>query len=280
MALDIATLRAKYEKLQEKDNRFKNVWKPKAGKQIIRILPWMTRPDNPFIELYFHYFNRRSYLSPITNGNADPIAEFADSLRETGEKEDWQFAKQFTPKLRTFVPVVIRGEEDRGVRFWGFGKTVYTQLVGVITDPDWGDITDPVEGRDVGIHFIPQKDSDTNYAQTDALVKPNKTPLSQDSEQMKDWLTNQPDICEIFTEPTYEELEELLKEVLNPKETKADAETTEESAGPATEIESPVSEALDTAATDTPADGEVTTDAPVEGKAAGYADDFEKLFSL
>ena len=276
MGLDIATLRAKYEKLQEKDNRFKNVWKPKAGNQIVRILPWTERPDNPFIELHFHYFNRRSYLSPVTNGNPDPIAEFADSLRETGSKDDWQFAKQFTPKLRTFVPIIVRGEEDRGVRFWGFGKTVYTQLVGVITDPDWGDITDPMEGRDIGIHFTPQKDSDTNYAQTDALVKPNKTPLSSDSATMKDWLSNQPNIFEIFAEPTVEELEEVLKKVLNPEveEAAPAAEASTESASPATE--SPVSEALKGDATE---ESSEAVESKAEGAAGNYSSDFEKLFS-
>ena len=33
------------------------------------------------------------------------------------------------PKLRTFVPVVVRGEEGEGVRFWGFGKTVYQEIL-------------------------------------------------------------------------------------------------------------------------------------------------------
>lgn len=277
MTLDIATLRAKYEQLQEKDNRYKNVWKPQAGNQIIRILPWSKRPDNPFIELHFHYFNRRSYLSPITNGNPDPIAEFADSLRETGSKDDWQFAKQFTPKLRTFVPMVVRGEEDRGVRFWGFGKTVYTQLIGVITDPDWGDITDPIEGRDIGIHFTPQKDSDTNYAQTDALVKPNKTPLSSDSATMKDWLSNQPDLFEIFSEPTVEELDELLKKILNPEVEASSEASSEASAETVVESpKSPVSEALKSGDSD---ESSEVAEPTKEGEADNYSDDFDKLFS-
>ena len=56
------------------------------------------------------------------------------------------------PKLRTFVPVVVRGEEGEGVRFWGFGKTVYQEILGYI-DPDYGDITDPTSGRDLTIEY-------------------------------------------------------------------------------------------------------------------------------
>ena len=49
--------------------------------------------------------------------------------------------------MRTFS-VIVRGEETQGVRFWGFGKTVH-QITFRNADPDYGDITDPVSGRDV-----------------------------------------------------------------------------------------------------------------------------------
>ncbi|MAP03164.1 MAG: hypothetical protein CMF85_05080 [Candidatus Marinimicrobia bacterium] len=51
--------------------------------------------------------------------------------------------RSLMPKMRTFVPVIVRGEEAEGVKFWGFGKEVYQELLGVIADPDYGDITDP-----------------------------------------------------------------------------------------------------------------------------------------
>ena len=47
------------------------------------------------------------------------------------------------PKLRTFVPILVRGQEGEGIKFWGFGKTVYQEILGYIADPDYGDITDP-----------------------------------------------------------------------------------------------------------------------------------------
>ena len=50
--------------------------------------------------------------------------------------------------MRTYAPVVVRGEESQGVKFWGFGKTVYQELFHN-SHPDYGDITDQVSGRDV-----------------------------------------------------------------------------------------------------------------------------------
>ena len=60
-------------------------------------------------------------------------------------------------KLRTFVPVIVRGEEGEGVRFWGFGKTVYQEILGYSIDPDYGDITDPSSGRDLTIEYKSSK---------------------------------------------------------------------------------------------------------------------------
>ena len=51
--------------------------------------------------------------------------------------------------MRTFVPVVVRGEETEGVKWWGFGKTVYQELLSIIADPDYGDISDSMTGRDI-----------------------------------------------------------------------------------------------------------------------------------
>jgi hypothetical protein len=50
--------------------------------------------------------------------------------------------RKIEPKMRTYVPVIIRGKEAEGVKFWGFGKTIYAELLSIISDPDYGDITD------------------------------------------------------------------------------------------------------------------------------------------
>ena len=46
-------------------------------------------------------------------------------LKGSGSKEDYQLSRKLEAKMRTFAPVVVRGEESQGVKFWGFGKTVY-----------------------------------------------------------------------------------------------------------------------------------------------------------
>jgi hypothetical protein len=277
MALDFDALRKKLNSLQGQNNRSVALWKPPEGQSVIRIVPWKDKPENPFVELYFHYLGGKTQLSPLTVGDPDPIAEFADKLRSTGDQDDWKHARQFSPKLRTFAPIIVRGEEEKGVRFWGFGKTVYKEILGVIDDDDWGDITDPRNGHDIGIEFIPQKKSKTNFAETTVRVKPKSTPVSTSAEEMEKYLTEQPDVFEIFTAPSYNELKDFLEKYLNPD---ADTSVTTELKTPTEEkgssdlaaalsvAESPKDDELEAALTDDEDDGD-----------NDVADEFEKLFN-
>ena len=100
-------------------------------------------------------------------------------------------ARKLEAKMRTFAPVIVRGEETQGVRFWGFGKTVYQELLSVIADPDYGDITDPVNGRDVSVEFITAEESGASFPKTSIRVKPNQTPIVSDKAQLENILENQ-----------------------------------------------------------------------------------------
>jgi len=220
--MDLNAIKKRLNQLQTTNNRTSSLWKPQPGKTQIRIVPYAFNKDNPFIELFFHYnLNNRSYLSPISFGRPDPIEEFAQKLKGSGSKEDYQLSRKLEAKMRTFAPVVVRGEEKQGVKFWGFGKTVYQELLSVIADPDYGDITDPVNGRDVVVEFISAEESGASYPKTNIRVKPNQTPISDEPEVLEK-VKAQQDITEIYQELSYDDMTDVLNEWLNP-----DGETTE-----------------------------------------------------
>jgi hypothetical protein len=222
MALDINAIRGRLNKLQNTQKKTDALWKPTPGKSQVRIVPYKFNKDNPFIELYFHYnVNNKTYLSPASFGRPDPIVEFADKLKRMGDKEDWKAAKAMEPKLRTFVPVIVRGQENEGVKFWGFGKTVYQEILGYIADPDYGDITDPNAGRDLTVEYISAEDAGTSYPTTTLRVKPNQTPLAEGGDIAK-FLDNQTEITELYSELSYAELKNVLEGWLNPSATSDD----------------------------------------------------------
>jgi hypothetical protein len=213
MALDINAIRGRLNKLQNTQRKTDALWKPTPGKHQVRIVPYKFNQDNPFIELYFHYnINNKTYLSPQSFGRPDPIVEFADKLKRMGDKEDWKAAKAMEPKLRTFVPVVVRGEEGEGVRFWGFGKTVYQEILGYIADPDYGDITDPTSGRDLTIEYKSAEEAGTTYPTTTIRVKPSTTAVSEDTDKVTQFLESQTEITDLYSD----ELKSVLEGWLNP----------------------------------------------------------------
>ena len=228
--MDINSIRNRLNQLQTTNNRTSNLWKPQPGKQVIRVLPYKHNKDNPFIELFFHFgLNNKTYLSPITYGRPDPIEEFAQKLKTSGNREEYQMARKLESKMRTFAPVIVRGEEAQGVRFWGFGKTVYQELLSVIADPDYGDITDPVSGRDVAVEFKTAEETGKSFPSTSIRVKPNQTPIIEDKAKLEAMLDNQKNIAELYQELSYEDLTGVLNEWLNPSE---DGDETKKEAAP------------------------------------------------
>ena len=141
---------------QERVDRIKQyIWKPEPGKQVVRIVPNQYSPDFPIIELKWHYdFNgdKISYLSPASVNQPDPIVELANRLEKV--KESWLKGRKMQPKIRTYVPIIVRGKEEEGVKFWGFGARVCEQLMTVMNQPeDYGDITDLTNGCDIQVDF-------------------------------------------------------------------------------------------------------------------------------
>ena len=229
--MDLNAIKKRLNQLQTTNNRTSSLWKPQPGKTQIRIVPYAFNNDNPFIELFFHYnLNNRSYLSPISFGRPDPIEEFAQKLKGSGSKEDYQLSKKLEAKMRTFAPVVVRGEEKQGVKFWGFGKTVYQELLSIIADPDYGDITAPVNGRDVVVEFISAEESGASFPKTNIRVKPNQTPISDEPSVLEKVKTSQKDITEIYQEQSYEDLTNVLNEWLNPSDDSSSEESTPQQA--------------------------------------------------
>ena len=229
--MDINAIKSRLNQLQNTTSTANSFWKPPAGKTQIRITPYVENKDNPFVELFFHYslVPNKTVLSPLSFGRPDPVQQFADKLKSTGDKDEWIQGKRIEPKMRTFVPVIVRGEETEGVKWWGFGKTVYQELLSIIADPDYGDISDSMTGRDIMVERQTAAEAGNQYGKTTIRVKPNQTALVEDMDLSKKLLTVQPNIVALYTEPTFDELKSHLSNFLNPS---GEAESTPEKKEP------------------------------------------------
>ena len=99
-------------------------------------------------------------------GKKDPIQEFTKQLRQSGDKENWRLAKKLDAKTRIFAPIIVRGEEDEGVKLWQFGKEVYQDFLNMASDDEVGDFTDIVGGRDIKLTTVGPEVTGTPYNKT------------------------------------------------------------------------------------------------------------------
>lgn len=221
--MDLDFIKSKLDTLQGKNKQSAKFWKPSEGESRVRIVPYKFNRENPFIELKFYYYRgadgkTKTFLSPSVNGNPDPVLEFCEDLRATGTKENWVRSKGYEPKLRTYVPVVVRGQEDQGVKFWGFGKQVYEAILEKMSNPDIGDITDLENGNDLIIKFTKTPPSGKKFPETKIDVRIKKTPaVDPTNDDLMNKLTDQVDIMTLFTEPSYEELKKEFAAHVDPE---------------------------------------------------------------
>lgn len=219
--MDIKKIQAKLDSLTapkpkkfEKVDRSVTFFKPTVGKHLVRFIPYKENLENPFVELYFHYgIGPKVLLSPISYGEKDPIVEFSKTLQKSKDPEDWKLAKKLQPKMRTFSLVIDRAEEEKGARWYEFGKNVYQELLSLAADEDVGDFTDVTEGRDIKVEVV----EGANYNETSVRPAMKASSASKDEKLLQTWLDVQPELISNYKKYSFDEIKSFLEKWLNPE---------------------------------------------------------------
>ena len=227
MGIDLSKMRQKHAALTTRGGDTNDYfWKPEEGTHQIRLV--CPETNDPFFEAYYHYSmgseGRTTVLSPRTFGDEDPIAEWGTRLWNEGTDASKEAAKRFWPKMRIFAPIVVRGEEDKGVRWWGFSRTTYQALLDVVLDPEYGDITDTEKGTDLRIDY--GKKSGQQFPTTDVRPMRRTSKLAKTEEEVNTLLESIKVADDIFEVATYEECEKVLNDTLGDTDTTTGSETT------------------------------------------------------
>lgn len=234
--MDLSLIKKKLEQLNEQTQDRLDTsglrWTPANGKQTIRIVPSIENPDNPFTELMFYNKLAKYPILALTNfGEQDPVEEFIQTLRATDDKDNWSLSGKISARPRYFCPVVVRGEEDKGVRIWSISATIYKALLTIAADEEYGDFTDIQKGFDLVVEKTPPATPGA-YADITVRAKRNDSPLSEDKAEIKKWLTEQPKVMDLFRKPTYDWLKKQLKAYISgaPAEAEGSGDKKEETA--------------------------------------------------
>ena len=216
MAIDLEAIRRRVAELSGvKKTSSIQLWKPQLGEHKVRCLPWKNAPDGqPFMERWFYYIGENvGILTPHQFGKPDPINDLIRKLYSSGKPDDRNLAKKLQPKMRCYAPVIVRGEEDKGVQVWAFGKIVYQRMLGFFLDEEVGDILSPTEGFDLKILISKPPGKQFNDTVVDPARRPTK--LHEDSKQMETWSNSIPNLDDMYRLKSTQEIETVLNNWLN-----------------------------------------------------------------
>lgn len=158
-------------------------FKPKEGKNYVRILPPMNNSGLFYHEATLHYGLKRDgkNISVPYTGESSPVMALIKKLEKEGP-EGAKLAKRLAPRTKYYANVIDRSSGK--VQVWGFSKKILSSILSAMGDPDLGDITDPEDGHDLVVERSGQN-LETKY---EIRVRPKPSHIGEDVDldQMKD----------------------------------------------------------------------------------------------
>jgi hypothetical protein len=193
--------------------------KEKSGQRRIRILP---TPDgsSPFKEAWYHEIQVggqwQKFYDPAKNANErSPLSEVYEELMSTGKESDKELAKQYKSRKFYVVKVIDRDNEQDGPKFWRFKHNYKNDGILDKIIPIWrnkGDITDPEKGRDLIIELTKSKTGKgKEYTSVSTIMYDDVQPLSEDKDQLKEWVNDPLTWNDVYSKKPVEYLEAIAQ---------------------------------------------------------------------
>jgi len=200
------TIRKKLKELNEKRKRF---WKPVAGENPIRMLPWGDN-ETFYFEGKQHYFpwggqtGRGTVHTCLELTNKPcPGCEKAEELASSEDVEDVSMSERIQAKSVYFMNLVDLNHPEHGVQVWRtYSDKVMTDMLTAWADPDCGDFTHPRRGKNVVIIVTDRGKAPPLY---DAKVKHTATRI-----QNKRWLRKVKNLRKFISLPNAQEMRAAL----------------------------------------------------------------------
>ena len=200
------------------------------GEHQIRIAPYKHDLDMPFRELWFHFkIGGRTFLCPNKmKGEPDPICDFAttcwNEYTKTNDESYKEMFKTMAPTLRVYVPIVVRGQEDKGIRWWSISpRTTYKEILNHVRSGlrQNVDITDATEGLDLMVTVEPGFNGWLMPTTITTALKP--TPLAGTKAEIEKIIDSVTEVETLFEYSPVEEMKIALDKHINPNADDSDS---------------------------------------------------------
>lgn len=186
-----------------------NWWRPKVGKNLVRILPhWSGDLGKVFYKSMLRHFGvgpeKNNIICRKMSGKDEecPVCDYVADLRKSGSKEDIFAARDLQSKERFMVNMIDVKNPADGVQIWEMGVMLFNDILLMFLDPDYGDLDSLEEGRHLKINRVGEGKFDTRYKPLPAV---NITKI--DARVME----KAKDLDELFPVPTVGECVAMLE---------------------------------------------------------------------
>ena len=169
-----------------------------SAEKRIRILP--SKDDSLlFKEVKFHEIqvdgDWTKLYDPAQDGNRSPLNEVKEALEATGKDADLELSKSYRSRKFYIVKLIDRDKELDGPKFWRFkhnskGDGVMDKIAPIFRTK--GDITDPIDGRDLILTLnLSKSNNGKDYTSISSVIPDDKAPLHTDPAKAKEWLDDE-----------------------------------------------------------------------------------------
>lgn len=183
-------------------------WKPENGDNFVRFLPYLDRSGQPFHQVAYYTSplligSGYRQVAPYQFGEDDPIHDYHAMLSQSRQPPDvYKIMLQLRTKDSYYAPILVRGQEDKGVQVWELSAARVQQIYAVLAHPDYIDeeLFHPETGRDF---MVSVSDSDKVFMEhvvKNVLVSERKkpSPLLKSAKEREELIKSIPDFDAYF----------------------------------------------------------------------------------
>lgn len=147
-------------------------WKPDLGDNFIRFVPFQDKNGQPFYQVGYYTSELLvgqdgwRQVAPAQFGEEDPVFNLLTKLSKQRQPTDiFKLMNNLRPKDSYYAPIIVRGQEDKGVQVWELSSSRVKDIYAILAHPDYidEDLFDAKTGRD----FV------VSLTETDKLFKGN-----------------------------------------------------------------------------------------------------------
>ncbi len=180
MGLNLELLKREYEEAIKQTGGGDGYWSPRESSNLIRIVP--RKEDTGLfykkVGVHFKLLGASMEFCPKESLGLDcPVCSFIEHLTTIGTPQAANLMNQIKVVRRYLMNIICLDADKEKVMQYLSGVGIRKDLLGIMLDPDYGDVTDVKTGRNIVIEkFVPGGDkSKTKYT---VRAKPNVSELS------------------------------------------------------------------------------------------------------